>query len=469
MQLFIKQIYWISVFLCTTLLIPDVCSAGVNKRIQFEKGKNSATIKEAVVLGDQDRYTIGASAQQEMKVTISSLENNAVFVIYLPNKQKSPKGAGARDEAMNWQGILPETGDYIVEVGGTRGNASYTLTVAIFNPTDDQAHPPVSEKKSSSNAKTTSVTSQIKKLWKSLNKTKNQCPEVYDYFPKGGIRIFGCHIATFLTYADLQKLANINIFVTGPHTKTELKLSEKYDFGRYNIKFVEWLNNNLIPASQDPAFKESTQVLYDKYVKKTARIYYLVRHLLLSDSADLENKKTTYSQQLKAKTLPTNYHYDFFYFQDLYQDPDYNGNVASSSVAFWIRREVDGTAGAFFRGLSTLIETYDFEFMRTAIDMRCQKAMSTLDQKQCAGSAYELADKRLNAVYKKLVGDLDTERQAKLKTAQQAWITFRDKEAEFTADQFRGGTLAGVILINTLADLTWERVKALEEAGSEGH
>ena len=40
-------------------------------------------------------------------------------------------GAGEGEDAMKWKGPLPVSGKYLIEVGGTRGGASYKLTVTI--------------------------------------------------------------------------------------------------------------------------------------------------------------------------------------------------------------------------------------------------------------------------------------------------------------------------------------------------
>jgi hypothetical protein len=66
-----------------------------------------------------------------MSVRISSLEDNAVFQIYEPGGKQSLPGAGERDDAQQWSGELPTSGDYTIIVGGTRGNATYTLKVTI--------------------------------------------------------------------------------------------------------------------------------------------------------------------------------------------------------------------------------------------------------------------------------------------------------------------------------------------------
>jgi type II secretory pathway pseudopilin PulG len=104
---------------------------GVRKRIRFAKGRNSTVVSNAVLREDVDQYIVGAKAGQKMKVTITSLEHNASFEISKPRNEGTLQGAGFDDDATKWSGELPETGDYLIEVAPTRGNATYRLTVEI--------------------------------------------------------------------------------------------------------------------------------------------------------------------------------------------------------------------------------------------------------------------------------------------------------------------------------------------------
>lgn len=116
--------------LLTVCLTVGVSADGVNKRIKFARGKSSSVISGAVVRGDSDVYTIDAKARQKMTVKITSVEKNAVFQIQTPNGVYVA-GADEGDDAMIWSGSLPETGDYQIIVGGTRGNATYKLIVTV--------------------------------------------------------------------------------------------------------------------------------------------------------------------------------------------------------------------------------------------------------------------------------------------------------------------------------------------------
>jgi hypothetical protein len=109
----------------------SVFAQGVKQKLRFARGASSATVKGAVVRGDRDRYYLAANKGQTMSVKITSEEDNAVFQVYLPGEQEALPGAGDGDDAKDWSGELPADAEYVIVVGGTRGNASYTLKVSI--------------------------------------------------------------------------------------------------------------------------------------------------------------------------------------------------------------------------------------------------------------------------------------------------------------------------------------------------
>jgi hypothetical protein len=118
------------VFICV-FAFSSISAQGVKRKVRFAKGASSITIREAVVRGDRDRYYISARAGQTMTVKITSTEKNAVFQIYFHGEEESLPGAGDGDDAMNWSGKLPIDNEYVIVVGGTRGNANYALTISI--------------------------------------------------------------------------------------------------------------------------------------------------------------------------------------------------------------------------------------------------------------------------------------------------------------------------------------------------
>ncbi len=118
----------IAAFAVGSFALPSV--DGITKRIKFAKGRSSAIVANSVIRGDLDTYILRARGGQRMSVKITSLENNAAFQIENPRGEYL-EGAGETDDATSVAVLLPDSGDYRIVVGGTRGNATYKLTVSI--------------------------------------------------------------------------------------------------------------------------------------------------------------------------------------------------------------------------------------------------------------------------------------------------------------------------------------------------
>ena len=97
-----------------------------SKKVKFKPGKYSVTLEDAVVRGDRTIYTVNAQANQIMHLILTSSENNAVFDVV------SPDNVILGTEQTKQSYLLPSAGDYQIIVGGTRGNATYELTVAVY-------------------------------------------------------------------------------------------------------------------------------------------------------------------------------------------------------------------------------------------------------------------------------------------------------------------------------------------------
>jgi hypothetical protein len=64
--------------------LPEVAQAAVVQEVLFAKGQNSTLIKQSVIRGESDQYFLIGKAGQKMEVSITALEQNAVFQIYQP-------------------------------------------------------------------------------------------------------------------------------------------------------------------------------------------------------------------------------------------------------------------------------------------------------------------------------------------------------------------------------------------------
>ncbi len=103
--------------------IPEEPAAA--ERLSFAPGTTSARVKGGIVRGDRKIYLLTANQGQKMTLNVTSPEKNAVYNLV------GPDGKLLQQELSQGSVTLPMSGDYQIILGGTRGNASYNLTVEI--------------------------------------------------------------------------------------------------------------------------------------------------------------------------------------------------------------------------------------------------------------------------------------------------------------------------------------------------
>ena len=89
-------------------------------------------------------------------------------------------------------------------------------------------------------------------------------------------------------------------------------------------------------------------------------------------------------------------------------------------------------------------------------------AGSQQDMNQCAGSTAQAADQDLNIRYRRAMDNArDDIARAKLRAAQRAWVSYRDAACEVEADSARGGSLAPLLALSCVEQMTGTRALEL--------
>lgn len=106
---------------------PVLMAQARGRRIEFANNASSATVEGAVVRGDRLVYMVGASRGQNMSINIASTQaqGGALFTVI------DPVGTVLETGVSSFSRELTRSGDYQISVGGSRGNASFSLTVEI--------------------------------------------------------------------------------------------------------------------------------------------------------------------------------------------------------------------------------------------------------------------------------------------------------------------------------------------------
>jgi uncharacterized protein YecT (DUF1311 family) len=77
----------------------------------------------------------------------------------------------------------------------------------------------------------------------------------------------------------------------------------------------------------------------------------------------------------------------------------------------------------------------------------------------CADSAYRSADADLTRTYQRVFARLDAADRLKLRTAQRAWLRFRDAQCTFEAAAYDGGSMQPMIQALCLESVTRARTR----------
>ena len=121
-------------------LLPAVALADktTTHRVQFEKGKSSATLTGKVTGRDTVLYKLNAKDGQFLKVTFKADKGAAAYNIYIPGRGPGDEALYVADVGGNdYRGQLYKTGDHTISVflnraAARRGEtANYTLQVSI--------------------------------------------------------------------------------------------------------------------------------------------------------------------------------------------------------------------------------------------------------------------------------------------------------------------------------------------------
>lgn len=93
----------------------------------------------------------------------------------------------------------------------------------------------------------------------------------------------------------------------------------------------------------------------------------------------------------------------------------------------------------------------------------CASAVTTAAMRNCEESRYATEQQELDSAYQDLMKHLDGGQKQKLRKTQRAWLRFRDANADFQASLMEGGTLAPLVRIGSLTEMTKARAQELKK------
>lgn len=97
-----------------------------------------------------------------------------------------------------------------------------------------------------------------------------------------------------------------------------------------------------------------------------------------------------------------------------------------------------------------------------SVDCSDYGKLSTHEMIQCTDRELQQYDRKLNRVYRELMQRLPPEERQRLREADRAWITYRDRECDFEGFEMRGGSGEALLVAGCLVTKTRERIRDLQ-------
>ncbi|MGB3541973.1 lysozyme inhibitor LprI family protein [Rubrivirga sp.] len=87
----------------------------------------------------------------------------------------------------------------------------------------------------------------------------------------------------------------------------------------------------------------------------------------------------------------------------------------------------------------------------------CQHETTQYALNDCARRAMEATDGELNRVYQDLTGITTGDREERIRTAQRAWVAFRDAHCDVASSDYEGGSMRPMVYGLCMAEVTVQR------------
>jgi uncharacterized protein YecT (DUF1311 family) len=94
-------------------------------------------------------------------------------------------------------------------------------------------------------------------------------------------------------------------------------------------------------------------------------------------------------------------------------------------------------------------------------------AQTQVDLNEKAAADYRKADSDLNSAYKVAMAQLAPQDRHLLQTAQQAWIKYRDADADARSHLYEGGSIEPMVHFQALTQTTLHRTQELQHYAPE--
>lgn len=92
----------------------------------------------------------------------------------------------------------------------------------------------------------------------------------------------------------------------------------------------------------------------------------------------------------------------------------------------------------------------------------CDGDLNQTDLNMCTAQEYKKADQKLNKLYQAYTAKLSSAERKQFTAIQKSWVNYKDKDCQYTAQGYNGGSIYPTILNTCLTEKTEDRIDDLE-------
>lgn len=92
----------------------------------------------------------------------------------------------------------------------------------------------------------------------------------------------------------------------------------------------------------------------------------------------------------------------------------------------------------------------------------CDRNMNQTDLNICTAQEYQQADQKLNKLYKSYTAKLTSAQRKQFIDIQKSWVNYKDKDCQYAAQAYKGGSMYPLVLNECLTEKTEDRIDDLE-------
>lgn len=93
----------------------------------------------------------------------------------------------------------------------------------------------------------------------------------------------------------------------------------------------------------------------------------------------------------------------------------------------------------------------------------CDKNLNQTDLNICTAQEYKKEDQKLNKLYQAYSAKLGSAERKQFTAIQKSWVNYKDKDCQYAAQGYKGGSIYPMVLNECLTEKTEDRIDDLED------